>query len=339
MNPKGKIPLYVIVMISCAYALALAGCGSTSNSSSNPPPNPTPTPGATPSPLPSPSPSPSPTGSPNPSPSPTPTPGASSAITGKVTDINGVPINGTVTVALEKPAGGSFVIFMQTNADAQGNFRFNNVPPFTPTGGNALNYALVVAARNTTGPGAPTGAAGSFYVPTILVSGVCCFGTGGDQIVPGTNVGTIHLGFTSQGDIEGTVTSSDASGTVPVPIQVNFGPMQTFVHDFFFDYPWPQPAPQLTTAPGTACPAGTACGSFILSPVPTDEPQFAIFSKSGYTFAPSGTATNFTLVLNAVSLLNGKADCNPSTLTLQTNSPLNPDAGNPAGTAAFRSCQ
>lgn len=256
-----------------------------------------------------------------------------------MTDINGVPINGAVTVALEKPAGGSFAVFMQTNADAQGNFRFNKVPPFMPTDGNALNYALVIAARNTTGPGAPTGAAGSFYLPAILVSGVCCFGPGGDQIVPGTNVGAIRLGFTSQGDITGNVTSTDASGTIPVPIQVKFGPMQTFVHDFFFDYPWPEPPPQLTTALGTACPAGTACGSFDLFPVPTDQPQFAIFSKSGYTFAPSGDPTNFTLVLNAVSLITRQPDCNPSTLTLQTNSPLNPDAGNPAGTAAFKACQ
>lgn len=315
----------------------MAGCGSVSNSS----PNPTPTPTASPSPSPSPSPfpSPSPSPSPNPSPSPSPSPSASGAISGKVTDINGAPINGTITIALEKPSGGSFVIFKQTNADAQGNFRFNNIPPFKPTDGNALNYALVVAARNTTGPGAPTGAAGSFYVPTILVSGVCCFGPGGDPIVPGTNVGTIHLGFTSQADILGTVTSTDASGNIPVPIHVNFAPMQMFVDDFFFEYPWPEPPPQLATALGTACTVDTACGSFDLFPVPSDPAELAIFSKSGYTFAPSASPSNFTLVLNAVSLLNGKADCNPSTLTLQTGSPLNPDAGNQAGTAAFKACQ
>jgi hypothetical protein len=250
-----------------------------------------------------------------------------------------VPINGTVVVALETPFGGSFKIFRQANADAQGNFRFDNVPPFQGGNGNALNYALVVAARNTTGPTAPPGAAGSFYVPTILVSGVCCFGPGGDPIVPGTNVGAIKLLFTSQGDIEGNVTSTDGTGTVPVPIRATFAPMQTFVHDFFFDYPWPEPAPQVTTAPGSSCPAGTACAAFTLSPVPTDQPQFAIFSKSGYTFAPSGTPTNFTLVLNASSLVTGQADCNPSTLPLQTPSPLNVDAGNQAGTAAFKSCQ
>ena len=250
-----------------------------------------------------------------------------------------MPINGTVVVGLEQPAGGSFKLFMQANANAQGNFVFNNVPPFSHGSGNANNYALVIAARNTTGPGAPPGAAGAFYVPTILVSGVCCFGSGGDPIVPGTNVGTIHLGFTSQGDITGAVNSTDATGTVPVPIHVTFAPMQTFVHDFFFDYPWPEPAPTLDTAPGTACPSGSACANFDLFPIPTDQFAFAIFSKSGYTFAPSGTPTNFVLVLNATSLVAGKPDCNPSTLTLQARSPLAVDGPTNAGTASFKGCQ
>jgi hypothetical protein len=328
MHSPGKLRLSLNAVLLFASFLAFAGCGSVSNNGS---PSPTPTP--------TPLPSPSPTPSPNPSPSPSPTPGPASTITGRVTDINGSPINGTIVVGLEVPAGGSFKLFKQTNADAHGNFKFTNVPPFTHPNGEANNYALVVAARNTTGPGAPPGAAGAFFVPTILVSGQCCFGTEGDPIVPGTNVGTIHLGFTSQGDITGAITSTDASGTVPVPVHVTFGPMQTFVHDFFFDYPWPESAPSLNTAPGSTCAAGSACASFDLFPVPTDQFAFAIFSKAGYTFSPSGTPSNFVLVLNATSLVTGKPDCNPSTLTLQAGPPLAVDASTNAGTAAFKGCQ
>src|ERR1700722_7332520 len=109
--------LYALVLVS---TLALiAGCGSVS-SNSNPTPTPTPIPGTTPTPTPVPPPPPSPT--------PTPTPGPSNtAITGRVVDISGAPIHGVVIVSLEH-GGGDFTILKQTNADAQGNFRFDSVP-------------------------------------------------------------------------------------------------------------------------------------------------------------------------------------------------------------------
>jgi hypothetical protein len=250
-----------------------------------------------------------------------------------VVDPSGVPVVGTVVVDLER-GGGDFFTFMQTTADAQGRFRFNNVPPLPS---QSTGYAIMVAARAAHDPGTAPGAPGSFYAPALLVPGGGPF-VPGDPILPGTDIGTIQLRFTSQGDIEGSVTSTDSTQKVPVPIHVKFPPMRVFTLDFVFDYPWVGAAPQLTTAPGTNCPAGTSCASFQLSPVPTDRVEQAIFSKAGYTFAPSDNPANFILTLNAFSLLNGKPDCNPASIQLFANT-LAPDAGTNVGPAAFTGCQ
>ena len=284
--------------------------------------------------MPGTTPSPTPTPSPAPSPSPTPTPAPSNAsITGRVVDPSGVPVVGTVVVDLELSTG-DFFTFRQTKADAQGKFRFDNVPPLPS---QSVGYAIMVAARAAHDPGTAPGSPGSFYAPALLVPGGGSF-TPGDPILPGTDVGTIQLRFTSQGDIEGSATSTDSTQKLPIPIHVELPPMRIFTLDFVFDYPWIGPAPQFNTAPGASCPAGTACGSFQIAPVPTDRVEQAIFSKTGYTFAPSETAANFILTLNAFSLLNGKPDCNPSSNQLFLNT-LNPDAGNTAGPAVFTGCQ
>src|SRR5438874_2180614 len=142
-------------LLSCSYVLLLAsilalatGCGSVSSNSN---PNPRPTPGTTPSPTPVPTPSPSPTPSPTPGPS-------NAAITGRVVDPSGAPVVGTVIVSLEREVG-DFFILEQTNADAQGRFRFDNIPA-VPAGNEG--YAIVVAARQ---------APGEFYTPVILLPG------------------------------------------------------------------------------------------------------------------------------------------------------------------------
>lgn len=319
-------------LLYCGYVLFLAsiftlaiGCGSV-NSNPHPTPTPTPPPGTTPSPTPVPTPS--------PSPSPTPTPAPSNAaITGRVVDPSGVPVVGTVVVDLELSRG-DFFTFRQTTADAQGRFRFDNVPPLPS---QSVGYAIMVAARAAHDPGTAPGAPGSFYAPALLVPGGGAF-VPGDPILPGTDVGTIQLRFTSQGDIEGSATSTDSTQKLPIPIHVQLPPMRIFTLDFVFDYPWIGPAPQFNTAPGASCPAGTACGSFQIAPVPTDRVEQAIFSKTSYTFAPSETAANFILTLNAFSLLNSKPDCNPNSITLFANT-LNPDAATNVGPAAFTSCQ
>ena len=312
-----------------AVFVMLAGCGSVTHSN----PGPTPTPIRTP-PIPTPTPTPTPPGA-TPTPTPTPTPAPSSAITGRIVDPSGVPVVGTVVVALEKGPG-DFSIFMETTADASGHFRFNNVPVF-PTSGQETNaYAIMVAARAAHDPGTAPGSPGSFYAPALLLSGNGSFGPG-DPIQPGTDVGTIRLNFTSQGDMEITATSTDSSGTVPVPIQVKIAPMRIFTLDFLFDYPWLGKAPTFNTAPGASCSAGTACGGITLDVVPESPVEEAVFSKAGNTFSPSQTAPNFELPLHAFSLLNGQPDCNPSEVDLFANT-LHPDAATPVGPAAFTGC-
>jgi hypothetical protein len=250
-----------------------------------------------------------------------------------VVDPSGIPVVGTVVVALELSSG-DFHTVQQVNADAQGNFRFDNVAP-VPS--QSAGYAIMVAARAAHDPGTAPGSPGSFYAPALLLPGGDVFGSG-DPILPGTNVGTIGLRFTNQADILGTVTSTDSTQKVPVPIHVKFAPMRIFTLDFVFDYPWVGAAPEFGTQPGANCPAGTACVSFDLFPVPSSPVEEAVFNKAGYTFSPSQTAPNFELPLNAFSAASEQPDCNPNNITLFANN-LQSDAGNNAGTAAFTACQ
>jgi hypothetical protein len=241
-----------------------------------------------------------------------------------VVDPSGAPVHGLVIVSLEHGPG-DFTVVKQTNADAQGNFRFDNVAT-VPAGQEG--YAIVVAARDVPG---------SFYAPVILLPGGGNFGAG-DPIVPGTNVGTIGLRFTSQADIEGNVTSTDSTQKVPVPIHVSFGLLGIFTRDFVFKYPLIDAPGAFNTATGPTCPAGTACASYVLNTVPSDPAEEAVFNKNGYTFGPTQSGASFSIFLSATSLLNGKPTCNPQTLEVGANN-LIPDSPNQAGTAAFTSCQ
>jgi hypothetical protein len=302
------------------YYLTLAtGCGSVS-SNSNPTPTPTSTLGATPTPT--------PLATPTPSPTPTPTPAPSNAaITGRVVDPSGAPVHGIVIVSLVSP-GIEFSILKQTNADAQGNFRFDNVPAVPA---NFESYPIVVAARQVNG---------DFYAPAILLPGNSdsgIFGVG-DPIIPGTNVGTIGLRFSAQGNIEGNVTSTDSTQKIPVPIHVTMA-LGIFMNDRVLPYPLIDAPGPFDTAAGPACPAGTACFVYRLNAVPTDLAERAVFHKAGYTFTPSQFGVNYQIFPSATSLLNGKPTCNPQSLVVFA-AELKPDSPNQAGPDAnFTSCQ
>jgi hypothetical protein len=136
MNSHRLLSCSCVLMLTFIFALA-TGCGSVSSGS-----NPTPTPTATPTPGTTPSPTPVPTPSPSPTATPSPTPNPASAITGRVVDPSGAPVHGLVIVSLEHGPG-DFTVVKQTNADAQGNFRFDNVAA-VPAGQEG--YAIVVAA-------------------------------------------------------------------------------------------------------------------------------------------------------------------------------------------------
>jgi hypothetical protein len=254
-------------------------------------------------------------------------------ITGRVLDPSGVPVNGTVVVALDLSQG-DFHLFKQVTADAKGNFRFNNVPA-VPSG--SVGYAIMVAARAAHDPGTAPGSPGSFYTPALLMPGGNVFGPG-DPIVPGTNVGTIGLRFTSQGDIQGSVTSTDSTQTIPIPIHVAIPSVGIFTRDFIFDYPWIGQPPSFDTAPGSACPAGTACATYSVAPFPTSPLEEAVFSKSGYTFTPTQSGANFTFRLHATSLTNHQPTCNGPDQDASANNLIS-DATNTASTVQFTGCQ
>lgn len=248
-------------------------------------------------------------------------------------DPSGAPVVGTVEVALLIGIG-DFSTFKIVNADANGNFRFDNVP--APSG-SSEGYAIMVAARAAHDPGTAPGTPGSYYTPALLLPGNGPFGPG-SPIVPGTNVGTIPLRFTSQGELQGLVTSTNSSQTVPVPIHTVISSAGIFTRDFIFDYPLiPSPA-AFNTQAGASCPAGTACANYTIDVVPTDPVEEAVFNTSGYTFAPSQTAANFTLRIDAFSLANNKPTCISPELAVGAND-LKPDSSNAIGTAQFQGCQ
>jgi hypothetical protein len=322
---QSRLTCYVSALFF-AFILAVAtGCGSVS-SNSNPTPTPTPVPGTTPSPT--------PVATPTPSPSPTPTPSPSNAaITGRVVDPSGIPVVGTVKVALLIGIG-DFSTFKIANADTNGNFRFDNVP--APSG-SSDGYAIMVAARAAHDPGTAPGSPGSYYTPALLMPGNGPFGAG-SPILPGTNVGTIQLRFTSQGDIEGLVTSTNSSQTAAVPVHAVISSAGIFTRDFIFDFPLIPPPPSFNTQAGASCPAGTACANYTIDVVPTNPVEEAVFNTSGYTFAPSQTAANFTLRIDAFSLANNKPTCTTPELAVGAND-LKSDSPNTAGTAQFQGCQ
>ena len=194
----------------------------------------------------------------------------------------------------------------------------------------------MVTARAAHDPGTAPGLPGSYYAPALLFSGQTTFAPDGDSIEPGTNVGTIQLRFSGQGMLAGNVTSTDSSQKIPVPVHATLGFLAIFTRDFEFDYPLIPSPPAFNTKPGASCPTGTACGTYQFA-IPTDALEEAVFSKSGYTFAPTQSGANFIIPVNPFSLLNGKPDCNGGTDAFANTFKAN--TTNQAGDANLTSCQ
>jgi hypothetical protein len=290
----------------CLVALSLiAGCAdpNLSQITTTTPPTPTPTPPIPgfPTPIPTPTPTPTPTVTPTPSPSPTPLPATS--IAGQVLNaLSGLPISGTVTVALERPQG-DFSILLQTVADSLGNFHFDSVPiVVADAAGNG--YAIMVTAQDT---------GGNLFTPALLTSGGGDLGSG-DPIVPGTNVGTILLQQSSMGTISGTVSSSGVANT-PISVLVHLASPLTVFTGRRFAVPFAvQPSDLITDPANTACSPGSgACSTYSLL-LPANPLQVATFNRLGFVFIPSGQPANYQPVFQAVSLPTNQPDCTPSTI-------------------------
>lgn len=251
----------------------------------------------------------------------------SSSISGTIVDAQtNAAIDGTVNVLLEGAPGGDPQVVMQTTADSQGHFQFSNFPASFAS--DKIVSIMVSASASD----------GTMFTPALLISGAPPFGTG-DQITPGTDVGTIPLQRSStSGFMDGTVSSSDANGH-PVGVRVSANLMTTFTVDRAFPVALPIPSQELKTDPRVvSCGDGNgACAAYTFE-VPTDRLQRAFYSRSGYTFATASEGPNYSPVFSAFSLSTGEPDCSPSTIR-QFGGTVQPGGTVVISTDKFQNCQ
>ena len=238
----------------------------------------------------------------------------------------GLPISGTVTVALERPQG-DFSILLQTIADSFGNFRFDNVP-IVVNDAAANGYAIMVTAQD---------ASGALFTPALLTSGGGDLGSG-DPIIPGTNVGTILLQQASTGTFTGTVSSSDLTNT-PVSVRVHLAAPLTIFSGRRFPVPFAvQPSDLITDPANVSCSRGSgACVGFslLLSANPL---QVATFNRLGFVFVPSAQPANYQLLFQAFSIATNQPDCIPNTVQGLSSS-LSPGQAVTLANQQFMVCQ
>lgn len=252
-----------------------------------------------------------------------------SAISGRVVDsLTGAPIAaGTILVLAERPdLGGVNRVIAQALANpADGMFL---ICPLS-----AGDYDLVVAAS--------TGA-GAVYGPTVLFS-----------VPVGTNVGDIPLvltggASTAPATLTGLVTSADAA-SMPTASDIAVTALQFATPNgsaaILVTIPvFPGSISDVTTAPGGACPANTACSTWTLI-VPASNPSVGTFLPGGTTFSiPAAAPVLYTIDAQAFAP-GGLAtpNCVPSRLATAFDVAAMPLAATPglpttAATLAFTSC-
>ena len=227
----------------------------------------------------------------------------SSSITGTVVNLQtGAPVNGTVAVALEGANPSDFSVAMQTTADAQGRFRFDNVGP-SPRG---WGWTIAVSARSSDG---------TLFAPALLVSHNITNGGVGDAIEPGTNAGTISLVASPKGTVHGNMFSQNSAGQ-PQSVSVLIAPVNVFVLDREFAVPWIDAPPKFSTHDDPSC--GTqsdACASYAIT-LPTANAWVALFDHNGNQFRISGTGESYSALFSASSTASGTPDCNPSSFEI-----------------------
>ncbi|HKT24348.1 MAG TPA: carboxypeptidase-like regulatory domain-containing protein [Terriglobales bacterium] len=226
---------------------------------------------------------------------------SSSSITGTVVNSQtGAPVNGTVAVALEGANPSDFSIAMQTTADAQGHFRFDNVGP-SPRG---WGWTIAVSARSSDG---------TLFAPALLVSHNIA-NSGGDAIEPGTNAGTISLVASPKGTVHGNMFSQDSAGQSQ-SVSVVIAPVNVFVLDREFAVPWVDSPPKFTTNDSSCGTQSDACAPYAIT-LPTANAWVALFDHGGNQFRTSGTGESYSALFSASSIASGTPDCNPSSFEI-----------------------
>ncbi len=227
-------------------------------------------------------------------------------LSGQVVDSGtSLPIaGGQVLVALEQPDNtGADRIFMQTAADANGNFNFCPLPVGT--------FDVVAVARD---------GAGVTYNATIAIN-----------VPGGTAMGKIPLvaetGTTGPGTIKGTVTSANAG--VGVTIDAAMSAFQTIslsgggARDVTIPLLGASTGNIATTATPVSivCAVNTFCEQFTLI-VPASNPSVGTFASSGTTFSvPASGSVLFKVEARAFRPLSGGiATCSPIFVVVTTDS-------------------
>lgn len=183
-------------------------------------------------------------------------------------------------------------VVMATVADSSGRFTLHPVPPGT--------YDLVANASL---------GAGTQYSANVTTG-----------VQPGTDVGSVPLippssnnGAQSGANISGEVDSAGSSvgvnATVTLTALQHVGSVLATIPQVLQS----GTSVSVTTAPSTACPAGSNCANYTLL-VPGQNPNVGAFSASGTTYAQAPGEATYIIDGKATAVGSSTADCNPSEL-------------------------
>lgn len=215
------------------------------------------------------------------------------SIRGRVIDKNTTQpiVGGKVMVALEKKDATNIDrVFMETVADAQGNFVFCPVPDGS--------YDVVAVAIDGNGVA---------YAATVTTG-----------VQPGTTMGDVPLiattgANTGPATITGNVTTS--TGSAPAATDIQLAALQTITGGTMVTVPLAAQSAStasLTTASG-ACPANTDCASYTIE-VPGVNPNVGAFNAGGTTYSQD-TVNPVTYTMDGLAFIvssGGTSDCTPS---------------------------
>jgi hypothetical protein len=229
-----------------------------------------------------------------------PPPTGAGSISGTVFDhSSGQPVGAAVVLLEQRDAGGIDRAVKSTTTAPDGSFTAGDLP----TG----KYDVVIAASVTSDSGATITYATTitFGVPTTTaLDRIPLVPEYGDSMPNGSPV-DIGAGA--------TVTTAGAGG-VPAAAEIKLSALEAQITIPTFA----GSTPEITTSPGAACPAGTACANYKLF-VPESDPVTGTYSPAGtsYTIPPQSPQEVVYLVEGKAFVAGsaGTPDCAPSTQT------------------------